>query len=179
MQESETHRTPREEFDPADMAAYLPLIAHFGDLSQIASAQGLLALEGIAGQEENEFLKDGLSLIIDAHTPDDAAARLTAKIVIGGYTGAALLAVEIIRMGILCVQAGANPADIGRQLTSLVTETACELAALALADRLTAMHDNIDRAVRFYAFAAGHGSVRGQAGFNEMRAYFDNNTESD
>ena len=50
------------------------------ELSRIARKSGLLALEEQVDKEKDEFIKKGLSLIIDAHTPDEIRAALSVEL---------------------------------------------------------------------------------------------------
>ncbi len=52
-------------------------IAKIVELSRISRKRGLLALEDEINRSEDNFFKNGLSLVVDAHTPDEIRATLS------------------------------------------------------------------------------------------------------
>lgn len=76
---------------------------------QLARRSGLLSLEREFADEEDLFLKKGLSLVVDARPTEQIRDTLDAFIVAGNYKGAEFLKRIVAAEGVIFIQNGVNP----------------------------------------------------------------------
>ena len=93
------------------------------DLANEARKRGILVLEDeVSQEEENIFLKHGISLVVDGTDPDLLKDVLETMILGDGHTGAALLERLIMLKGIQAIQAGENPRIMAYRLSAMLGE---------------------------------------------------------
>ena len=73
----------------------IPFVRETAELANIIQAKGMLALEPMLPDFEDEFLRYALNLIVDAEDPDEVRRRLEVKAVGSGKTGLDLLRMVI------------------------------------------------------------------------------------
>ena len=86
------------------------------DLANITRREGLIVLEQKMKESDDNFMKTGLELVLEATDPKFVKAIMKTLMITSFKTGAKLLKQLIITEGVLLVQAGTNPRIIGEQL---------------------------------------------------------------
>jgi flagellar motor component MotA len=95
-----------------DQETLVPLILQLKKLSELASKQGLLALENELPQIKDSFLNLGVQLIIDKVEADNIKDILDSDIYYNQSNGRELLRKIITREGLLRIQAGDTPRNV-------------------------------------------------------------------
>lgn len=95
-----------------DQQSLVPLIMQMKTLAEVATKQGLLALENELNQLKDPFLNLGVQLIIDRVEPENIQDILDSDIYYNHSNGRELLKKIIIREGLLRIQAGDTPRNV-------------------------------------------------------------------
>ncbi|MDK9705529.1 MAG: hypothetical protein OEL83_00645 [Desulforhopalus sp.] len=95
-----------------DQETLIPLILQLKKLSELASKQGLLALENELPQIKDSFLNLGVQLIIDKVEAENIKDILDSDIYYNQSNGRELLRKIITREGLLRIQAGDTPRNV-------------------------------------------------------------------
>ena len=95
-----------------DQETLVPLILQLRKLSELASKQGLLALENELPQIKDSFLNLGVQLIIDKVEAENIKDILDSDIYYNQSNGRELLRKIITREGLLRIQAGDSPRNV-------------------------------------------------------------------
>lgn len=95
-----------------DQETLVPLILQLKKLSELASKQGLLALENELPQIKDSFLNLGVQLIIDKVEAENIKDILDSDIYYNQSNGRELLRKIITREGLLRIQAGDSPRNV-------------------------------------------------------------------
>lgn len=95
-----------------DQETLVPLIFQLRKLSELASKQGLLALENELPQIKDSFLNLGVQLIIDKVEAENIKDILDSDIYYNQSNGRELLRKIITREGLLRIQAGDSPRNV-------------------------------------------------------------------
>lgn len=95
-----------------DQETLVPLILQLKKLSELASKQGLLALENELPQIKDSFLNLGVQLIIDKVEAENIKDILDSDIYYNQSNGRELLRKIITREGLLRIQAGDTPRNV-------------------------------------------------------------------
>jgi len=95
-----------------DQESLVPLVLQLKKLTEVASKQGLLALENELVYIKDPFLNLGVQLIIDRVEPENIKDILDSDIYYNESNGRELLKKIIIREGLLRIQAGDTPRDV-------------------------------------------------------------------
>lgn len=95
-----------------DQETLVPLILQLKKLSELASKQGLLALENELPQIKDSFLNLGVQLIIDKVEAENIKDVLDSDIYYNQSNGRELLRKIITREGLLRIQAGDSPRNV-------------------------------------------------------------------
>lgn len=95
-----------------DQLSLVPLVLQLKQLAELATKQGLLALENEVYQIKDPFLNLGVQLIVDRVEPENIKDILDSDIYYNHSNGRELLKKVIIREGLLRIQAGDTPRNV-------------------------------------------------------------------
>jgi hypothetical protein len=95
-------------FTDEEKEACLPVIEKIMEYATIARTKGLLALEGLANQEENAFLQAAIMYVVDANDPDKVREWLQLSVLANNRSGCELLSELLILEGVMCISSGTN-----------------------------------------------------------------------
>ncbi len=95
-----------------DQESLVPLVLQLKKLTEVASKQGLLALENELTNIKDPFLNLGVQLIIDRVEPENIKDILDSDIYYNESNGRELLKKILIREGLLRIQAGDTPRNV-------------------------------------------------------------------
>lgn len=98
--------------DQEDQESLVPLVLQLKKLSEMATKQGLLALENELSQIKDPFLNLGVQLIIDKVEPENIKDVLDSDIYYNHSNGRELLKKIIIREGLLRIKEGDTPRNV-------------------------------------------------------------------